>query len=103
MIIPANLLVGLAYAVKFVLDAYFWIVVGSAIVSWVNADPWNPIVRFLRSATSPVYQRLRRMMPFLATGGIDLAPMLVLVALFLAEKVIVGSLLDYAYLLKMRY
>ena len=49
-----------AMVLNTVLDLYWWVVIGSAILSWVNPDPYNPIVRFLRSATEPVYARIRR-------------------------------------------
>lgn len=102
MIVPANTLHGFAVVLDFAVDTYFWIVIGSAIVSWVSADPWNPIVRFLRRATDPVYLRLRRAFPFLSAGGIDFAPLAVIALLYFLESAVVRSLYEYAYLLKMR-
>lgn len=101
MIAAGNLLFALAKLVDFLFSAYVWIIIGSAIVSWVNADPWNPIVKFLRSATEPVYRVLRRRMPFLAAGGVDFTPMLVLAALYFLQIFIVATLMDYAVRLKL--
>lgn len=100
MIVVPNLLFGFAVLLNMGLEFYFWIVIGSAVVSWVNADPWNPIVRFLRSATSPVYARLRRWVPALSAGALDFTPLLVLGALKFLQIALVGSLFEYATYLK---
>ena len=59
------------------LTVYLWIVVIGALLSWVNPDPSNPFVVFLRRATEPVFSWLRRRMP-LVLGGIDLTPIVVI-------------------------
>ena len=71
------------------LTAYMWVVIISALVSWVNPDPYNPIVRFLRNATEPVFHRIRRTLPFVVVGGFDLSPIVVIVAIQ-----IISALLD---------
>ncbi len=101
MIIAANALHGLALVLDFILGAYLWIVIGAAVVSWVGADPWNPIVRFLRQATDPVYRRIRRMLPFLASGGLDFTPLVVIAIIYFLQAALVGSLYDYARILKL--
>ena len=53
------------------LSIYFWILLAAAVLSWVNPDPNNPIVRFLRAVTDPVLYRVRRALPFVYAGGID--------------------------------
>ena len=63
MFVLANLLIALAQVVDYLLTAYMWIVIARAIISWVNPDPYNPIVRFLYSATEPVLYRIRRLLP----------------------------------------
>lgn len=96
MIIGANFLIAAARVLDFVLDMYFYIVIGSAIISWVNADPWNPIVKFLRSATEPVYRRIRKAFPFLSAGGIDFTPMAVIGIIIFLQTFLVGTLMGYA-------
>lgn len=64
-----------------IMEIYAWIVVARAVISWVNPDPYNPIVRFLYNATEPVLQRIRRVLP-LQFSGIDFTPMLLIFALF---------------------
>lgn len=82
-------LVKLVQLTSTLLTAYMWVVIISALLSWVNPDPYNPVVRFLRNATEPVYARIRRTLPFVVMGGFDLSPILVIVVLQIA-----GSLLD---------
>lgn len=95
MFILANFLDALAQVLYFLLEAYMWIVVARAVISWVNPDPYNPIVRFLYSATEPVLYRLRRALPLYA-GGIDFSPILVFVAIIFLQRFLVQTLYDMA-------
>lgn len=91
----ANFLIALAQVLDIVLWAYMWIVVARALVSWVNPDPYNPIVRFLYGATEPVLYRIRRALPPYA-GGIDFSPLIVFVAVVFLQRFLVRSLYDLA-------
>jgi YggT family protein len=95
----ANLLIAIAQVLYYVLEAYKWIVIARAVISWVNPDPYNPIVRFLYSATEPVLYRLRRAVPLYA-GGIDFSPILVFVAIIFLQYFLVQSLYDLAQSLR---
>ncbi len=95
MYVIGNLLRALAGLVQGVLGVYWWIVVASAVLSWVNPDPYNPIVRFLRSATEPVYQRLRRALP-ISMNGVDFSPLLVLLAIQFLQAFLVPTLYQLA-------
>jgi YggT family protein len=92
MFILGNFLLALAKLVNLVFSAYIWIVVGRAIISWVNADPYNPIVRFLVQATDPVLEKIRRYIP--PMGGLDLSPMVLIFGLYFLQGIIVPSLLQ---------
>lgn len=70
-----------------ILSIYFWIVIGRAVISWVNPDPYNPIVRFLHNATDPVFDRIRRILP-LQFGGMDFTPIFVLIVLGVLQGVL---------------
>lgn len=98
MFILANLLNATATVLELVLTLYMWIVIARAVVSWVNADPRNPIVRFLYNATEPLLYRVRRVLPYM--GGIDFSPLLVIVGIVFLERFLVTSLADLA--LRMR-
>ena len=99
MFVLANLLIALAQVVDYLLTAYMWIVIARAIISWVNPDLYNPIVRFLYSATEPVLYRIRRLLPLYA-GGIDFSPIIVFVAIIFLQRFLVQSLYDLAQSLR---
>ena len=96
MVVLANTLIAVANVLKVVFDLYFWIVIVACFLTWVNPDPYNTIVRTIRALTEPVFVRVRRWLPFTYTSGLDFSPIVVLLALELVEKIIVGSLLRYA-------
>src|SRR6266850_451632 len=79
------------------LSLYFWILVISALLTWVNPDPRNPIVRFLYSVTEPVLYAVRRRMPFVKAGGIDLSPIVVILGIMLLQYVVVAPLRRLAF------
>lgn len=70
-----------------------WVVIAAAVITWVNPDPRNPIVRFLYGVTEPVFYRIRRLIPT-SFGGIDIAPMLLIFAILFLQNVLIGGLLD---------
>lgn len=92
MFILGNFLMALANLIHLVLSAYIWIVVGRAIISWVNPDPYNPIVRFLIQATDPVLEKIRRYIP--PMGGLDLSPIILIFALVFLQNFIVNNLME---------
>lgn len=98
MFIIANFLNAVAYVLDFVLTIYMYVLIARAIISWVNPDPYNPIVNFLYRATEPVLQRVRRVLP--NTGGLDLSPLLVILAIFFVQKFVVTSLFELVNRLK---
>lgn len=94
MFIASNLVLALARLLQIALEAYFWIIIARALISWVSPDPYNPIVRFLHRVTEPVLRPIRYRLP--ETMGLDLSPMVVLIAIKLAEWIVVDSLRDFA-------
>ncbi len=76
------------------LSLYMWIIVGRAVISWVNPDPYNPIVRFLTSATEPILYPIRRRLPML--GGIDFSPIIAILAIIFLQSFLVQSLAQLA-------
>ena len=75
--------------VGLVFQVYIFIVIARALVSWVNPDPYNPIVRFLHNATDPVLSRMKRYLP-LQFSGVDLSPIALLLALTVVEKILLN-------------
>ncbi len=96
MIVLSNTLAAIAIVLGGLLKIYFWVVLISAILSWVRPDPYNPIVRTLRTLTEPVYYRIRKVLPFTYTSGIDFSPIIVLLAIELVDRIVVASLFQYS-------
>ncbi len=95
MFILANLLTALAQVVEVILTIYYWLILIRALISWVNPDPWNPIVRFLERATEPVLVPIRRAIPMF-NFGIDLSPLIAFVILLFLKSFLVRTLMDLA-------
>jgi len=79
------------------LELYTYVVIAAALISWVSPDPRNPIVRFLRQITEPVFEPVRRVLPPWKTGGLDLSPLIVVIAIQFVERVILHSLVRALY------
>jgi YggT family protein len=95
----ANFIFAVAQVLYYVLEIYKWIIIARAVISWVNPDPYNPIVRFLYTATEPVLYRIRRAVPLYA-GGIDFSPIIVFVVIIFLQYFVVQSLVDFAQTLR---
>src|SRR5574340_1352568 len=98
MFIFANLLEAVAKILDIGLNIYFWIIVVRALLSWVNPDPYNPIVRFLYQVTEPVLGRIRSVMPYI--GGIDISPLIAILIIIFFQKFVITTLLDVALRLR---
>jgi len=74
------------------INIYIWVLIVTALLSFVNPDPYNPIIQFLYRITNPAYSALRR---FIKTdfNGLDLAPLIIIIALQVLI-VILSSLLN---------
>jgi YggT family protein len=95
MFVFGNFLMAAARILDVVLTAYMWIIIIRAILSWVNPDPYNPIVRVLYQITEPVLARVRALIP-LRGMGIDLSPLIVLLAIMFLQSFLVPSLIQLA-------
>ncbi len=91
MFILANFFQAVAVVLDYALNLYMWIVVAGAVLSWVSPDPYNPIVRFINSATQPVFYQIRKRLP-VAFGGIDISPVIVILAIVFLQRFVVGTL-----------
>lgn len=95
MFVISNLLIAVATILDIGLSVYMWIIIGRAVVSWVNADPYNPIVRFLHSVTEPVLSAVRRNLP-VSYSGFDFSPILVILVIVFLQAFVVQTLLQLA-------
>jgi YggT family protein len=91
MFVASNFLSALATVLDMVLEFYKWVVIIAALLSWVNPDPYNPIVQFLRKITEPVFYPIRRAMGGYGLG-IDLSPLVVIVIIIFLQSFLVPTL-----------
>ena len=75
-----NLVIFIKQVLEQILTVYFWIVIVAALLSWVEPNPYNPIVRFLYSVTEPVFDWIRERLPVFF-AGIDFSPLVVIFAI----------------------
>lgn len=96
MFVLGNFIAAVARILDIALTLYMWIIVIRAVLSWVNPDPYNPIVRLLYQITEPLMAFVRRRIP-LRGMGIDFSPMIVLLAILFLQSFLVPSLLEFSY------
>ena len=95
MFILANFLKAFASILDIILTLYMWVIIIRALISWVNPDPYNPIVRFLYNITEPVLYRIRRYLP-VVFGGFDLSPIVAILIVIFLQKFLVSTLYQLA-------
>jgi YggT family protein len=99
MFLIGNLFGAIALILHYALWFYMWIVIARAVISWVSPDPYNPIVQFLYRATEPVLEPIRRRLPG-GGFGIDISPLIVILAIYFLDYFLVGSLQQIAFRLR---
>ena len=91
MFIVGNFVIALATVIDYILVLYMWIVIARAVLSWVNPDPYNTIVRIIYNMTEPVLYQIRNRLP-VTFGGIDLSPIVIFLVIIFLQKFVVTSL-----------
>lgn len=99
MFIVGNFISAVAKIIDMALTLYMWLIVGRSIISWVNPDPYNPIVQFLYRSTEPVMAPIRRWLP-LRNMGIDISPIIVIAGIIFLQSFLLKSMMELAFLLK---
>jgi YggT family protein len=99
MFILSNFIMALVKIIDMALTLYMWIIIARALISWVNPDPYNPIVHFLYRVTEPVMALIRRWLP-LRGLGIDISPIIVIAAIIFLQGFLLKSLSELAYYLR---
>ena len=91
-----DILVGIGSIVISLINVYIWVVIIAALLSFVNPDPFNPIVQFLYRVTNPAYDFVRR---FMRTdfNGLDFAPLIIIVALQVVIIILQSAINHLAY------
>ena len=94
MFVLANLLSALAQLLQMVFQVYTLILIVRVLITWVNPDPFNPVVQFLSKVTDPVLDPLRRVIP--PIGPIDISPIVALLLLQALQHFLVRTLWDFS-------
>ena len=76
---------GISRLIDFIITLYILVVIARVILSWINYNPHNPIVRFIYDITEPVLLRIRRFLPLF--GGLDLSPVILILALYILKAI----------------
>lgn len=96
MFIMGNFFKAIAVVLDWGLSLFMWIIIARAVLSWVNPDPYNTIVRFINNVTEPVLYEIRRRIPF-NMGGLDISPIIAIMVVIFLQTFVVGSLHTLAY------
>jgi YggT family protein len=86
-----NLVIWIASVLQGILWLYFWVVIISAIMTWIEPNPYNPIVRFIYSVTEPVFDFIREHLPVIF-GGIDFSPLIVIIGIEFFQSYLIPTL-----------
>lgn len=91
MFIISNFLMACAKMVELILSVLYWLILVRALISWVNPDPFNPVVQFLTRTTEPILQPIRRLLPPM---GIDISPVIAFLVIIFLKSFLVATLFD---------
>jgi len=100
MFILSNFLVAAARILDIGLTILYWLILIRALISWVNPDPYNPIVQFLYKTTEPILYPIRKLLPFSLRFGIDISPIIAFLAIMFLKSFLVRTLVDLAIRLR---
>jgi len=96
MFVFGDLIVSVAKILDILLGMYKWIIIISALISWVNPDPYNPVVRFLYQVTDPVLRPIRRLIGY-RLGPIDISPLIVIIAIIFVQSFLIRTLMKIGF------
>ncbi|MFH1771861.1 MAG: YggT family protein [Candidatus Omnitrophota bacterium] len=94
MFVVGNFLLAAGKVLGIVLNVCFWLILVRALISWVNPDPFNPIVNFLNKATEPMLAPIRKIIPWRFRLGIDISPIIALLCIVFLQIFLVNTLID---------
>lgn len=103
MFIFANFLTALAQIIDILLTILYWLILIRALTSWVNPDPYNPIVQFLYKTTEPILEPIRRVLPLGFRFGIDISPIIAFLIIIFLKSFLVKTLFGFALRLQYKF
>jgi len=96
MFVLSNFLVAAANVLDIFLTILYWLILIRALISWVNPDPYNPLVQFLYKTTEPILYPIRKLLPLDFRFGIDISPIIAFLAIMFLKSFLVRTLMDLA-------
>jgi len=95
-VILGQFLRALAQLLHLAFQAYIFVILIRAVLSWMGPMPPSPLILVLRRLTDPVFRLVHRWIPFAIIGGIDISPVIVMLGLYFIDNLITGILMGYA-------
>jgi YggT family protein len=83
----------LAQLVDLLFTVYIFVIIGRTFLSWVQVDPYNPVVVWIYRLTEPVLAPIRNFLP--STGTIDWSPTVALFLLIILRQIVVSFLVRF--------
>jgi YggT family protein len=90
-----NIILGFTRVLDIFLELYMWVIIIRALISWVNPDPYNPIVQVLTRITEPVLRPIRKLAPPYKVG-IDLSPLIATLIIVFLQYALIKNLYRFA-------
>jgi YggT family protein len=99
MFILRHFIEALIPIINLVMTAAYWLIIIRAVISWVNPDPYNPLVQFLYKVTEPMLAPFRRIVPIYSIG-VDISPIFAIILILFLQRFLIPTLYDLAALIK---
>lgn len=99
MFVIGNLLIAIADILDIALTIYMWIIIIAALLSWVNPDPYNPLVRIIYGLAEPLLRPIRRIIGF-RLGPVDISPVIAILGIYFIKKFLIVTLIELGHKLK---
>lgn len=96
MFVLSNFLIAAANVLNVIFTIAWWLILIRALISWVNPDPYNPIVQFLYKTTEPILYPIRKLLPQSLRFGIDISPIIAFLAIVFLRSFLVQTLYQLA-------
>ena len=93
MFVIGNFIIAIANIFDMILIVVSWLIIIRMLISWVNPDPFNPIVQFLNNTTEPLLSPIRNRLPMMP---IDISPLIAYFIIIFLKSFLVRSLYDLA-------
>ena len=85
-------ILAIAHLLRMILYIYLFIILIQVIISWINPNTYNPIIKIMHQISTPILKPARKIIP--SAGGIDFSPLIILVIINLFMILVISPLMD---------